>query len=41
VLQRDVVKARASYQDFLALWKDGDRDVPLFKQAEAEYRKLQ
>jgi|ERR1019366_3208005 hypothetical protein len=34
-------KARAAYQDFLALWKDADPDVPILKQATAEYAKLQ
>lgn len=34
-------KARAAYQDFLTLWKDADPDVPVLKQAKAEYAKLQ
>jgi hypothetical protein len=34
-------EALAAYQNFLALWKDADRDVPVYKQANAEYRKLQ
>jgi tetratricopeptide (TPR) repeat protein/predicted Ser/Thr protein kinase len=34
-------KARAAYQDFLTLWKDADSDVPLFRQAKAEYGKLE
>ncbi len=34
-------KARASYQDFLALWKDADPDIPLLIAAKAEYAKLQ
>ena len=34
-------KARAAYQDFLTLWKDADPDVPILKQAKAEYAKLQ
>jgi eukaryotic-like serine/threonine-protein kinase len=33
-------KARAAYQDFLTLWKDADPDIPILKQAEAEYAKL-
>jgi eukaryotic-like serine/threonine-protein kinase len=33
-------KARAAYQDFLTLWKDADSDVPILKQAKAEYAKL-
>jgi tetratricopeptide (TPR) repeat protein/tRNA A-37 threonylcarbamoyl transferase component Bud32 len=41
VLQRDTPKARSAYQDFLALWKDADPDVPILKQAKAEYAKLQ
>jgi len=32
--------ARKSYQDFLTLWKDADPDVPIYKQAKAEYAKL-
>ena len=39
-MQGDAAKARATYQDFLALWKDADPDVPLLKQATAEYAKL-
>jgi DNA-binding winged helix-turn-helix (wHTH) protein/tetratricopeptide (TPR) repeat protein len=33
--------AKASYQDFLALWKDADPDVPVYKRAKAEYAALQ
>jgi eukaryotic-like serine/threonine-protein kinase len=40
-LQGDKAKARSAYQDFLALWKDADPDIPILKQAEAEYAKLQ
>lgn len=40
VLQGDTAKARAAYQDFLALWKDADPDIPILKQAQAEYLKL-
>lgn len=29
------------YQDFLALWKDADPDIPILKQAKAEYAKVQ
>jgi tetratricopeptide (TPR) repeat protein len=41
LLQGDTAKARAAYQDFLALWKDADPDIPILKQAKAEYAKLQ
>jgi len=37
----DVNKAKTSYQDFFALWKDADPDIPILKQAKAEYAKLQ
>lgn len=40
-LQGDAPKARAAYQDFLTLWKDADQDIPILKQAKAEYAKLQ
>ena len=32
--------ARKSYQDFLTLWKDADPDIPIYRQAKAEYQKL-
>jgi tetratricopeptide (TPR) repeat protein len=41
VMQGDTVKARVAYQDFFALWRDADRDIPILKQAKAEYAKLQ
>jgi eukaryotic-like serine/threonine-protein kinase len=34
-------KARTVYQNFLALWKDADPDIPIYKQAKAEYARLQ
>jgi len=37
----DKVDARKDYQEFLTLWKDADPDIPLLKQAKAEYAKLQ
>ena len=37
----DSAGARTAYQDFLTLWKDADPDIPLLKQAKAEYAKLQ
>ena len=39
VLKRDTPRARSAYQDFFALWKDADPDVPILKQAKAEYAK--
>jgi hypothetical protein len=33
-------KARAAYQDFLTLWKDADPDIPILKEAKAEYAEL-
>jgi hypothetical protein len=40
-LQGNTAKAQAAYQDFLAIWKDADPDIPIYKQAKAEYAKLQ
>ena len=37
----DTAKAKAAYQDFFNLWKDADPDIPILKQARAEYAKLQ
>ncbi len=39
-LEGDDAKARVAYQDFFALWKDADPDVPILTQAKAEYAKL-
>jgi serine/threonine protein kinase/Tfp pilus assembly protein PilF len=39
-LARDSAGARTAYQDFFALWKDADPDIPILKQARAEYAKL-
>ncbi len=39
--QNDPAKARAAYQDFLALWKDADPDIPILREAKTEYAKLQ
>jgi Tfp pilus assembly protein PilF len=35
------VRALAAYKDFLALWKDADSNIPILKQANAEYARLQ
>jgi eukaryotic-like serine/threonine-protein kinase len=40
-LTGDSAKARGAYQDFLASWKNADPEVPILKQAKAEYAKLQ
>jgi hypothetical protein len=40
-MQDDTAKAKAAYQDFLALWKDADPDIPILIAAKAEYSKLQ
>ena len=39
-LTGDTAKAKAAYQDFFVLWKDADPDVPILKEAKAEYAKL-
>lgn len=39
-LEGDTAKARIAYQDFFAVWKDADPDVPVLVQAKAEYAKL-
>jgi len=36
----DDTKAKAAYNDFLTLWKDADPDVPILRQAKAEYKEL-
>jgi hypothetical protein len=36
----DASGARTAYQDFFALWKDADPDIPILKDARAEYSKL-
>jgi serine/threonine protein kinase/tetratricopeptide (TPR) repeat protein len=40
-IEDDTAKAHADYELFLILWKDADPDIPIFKQAKAEYAKLQ
>jgi tetratricopeptide (TPR) repeat protein len=39
-MQGNTTKAKAGYQDFLTLWKDADPDIPILKEAKAEYAKL-
>ena len=40
-LSGDAAGARTAYQDFFTLWKDADPDIPILKEAKAEYAKLQ
>jgi Flp pilus assembly protein TadD len=40
-LAGDKTKAKSAYQDFLTSWKDAETDIPMLKQAHAEYAKLQ
>jgi hypothetical protein len=41
VMSGDIGKARTAYQGFFALWKSADADIPILKQAKAEYAELQ
>jgi len=40
-LAGDTAKARTAYQDFFAMWKNADPDIPILEQAEAEHARLQ
>jgi eukaryotic-like serine/threonine-protein kinase len=40
VMMGDLDGGRKQYSDFLSLWKDADSDIPILKQAKAEYAKL-
>ncbi len=40
-LQGDKTGSRREYEEFFALWKDADTDIPILTQAKAEYAKLQ
>jgi tetratricopeptide (TPR) repeat protein len=40
-MEGDTARAMAEYQNFLTLWKDADPDIPILKQAKAEYARLQ
>jgi eukaryotic-like serine/threonine-protein kinase len=40
-LQGDTIQAKAAYQDFFGAWKDADPDIPVLREAKAEYAKLQ
>jgi hypothetical protein len=40
-LSGDAAKSKAAYQDFFALWKDADPEIPILKQARSEFGQLQ
>jgi hypothetical protein len=40
-LTGDTAKARRAYQEFFTRWKDADPDIPILREAKAEYAKLQ
>ncbi len=40
LLAADKTKAKTAYQDFLALWKDADPDIPIYRQAKTKYARL-
>jgi hypothetical protein len=39
-LSGDTVKAKSAYSDLLTLWKNADPDLPVLKQARAEFARL-
>src|SRR5262249_22062913 len=39
-LAGDTARAKRAYEDFLALWKDADPDVPILREAQREYAAL-
>jgi hypothetical protein len=39
-LKGDTAKARKEYQDFLAMWKDADADLPVVVEAQKEYEQV-
>lgn len=39
-MQGGAARARTAYQDFIALWKDADPDIPILQQAKAEHAQL-
>jgi hypothetical protein len=39
-LQRDREDGRKAYEDFFTTWKDADPEIPILRQAKAEYKKL-
>lgn len=41
VMSGDRTQAKSAYEDFLKLWKDADPNIPILKQAKAEYARVQ
>jgi hypothetical protein len=41
VVKGNISAARSAYQDFFARWKEADPDIPILKEAKAEYAELQ
>ena len=39
-IEGDMVKARISYRNFLTLWKDADAEIPILREAKAEYQRI-
>jgi hypothetical protein len=39
-LSGDLAKAKTAYQNFLAIWRDADADIPILKEARSEYARL-
>jgi eukaryotic-like serine/threonine-protein kinase len=39
-MQGDTAKAKTAYNDFFAIWKDADPDIPILVAAKSEYAKL-
>jgi hypothetical protein len=39
-MQGDRENSGKAYDDFFTMWKDADRDIPILRQAKAEYKKL-
>jgi hypothetical protein len=40
-MQGEVFQAHAAYKDFITLWQDADPNIPVLKEARAEYARLQ
>jgi len=40
VLTHNANSARKTYEDFLALWKNADPDIPIYREAKTEYAQL-